>query len=66
MNMKCISEHHKKKINDILWDFLWYGKNPRFSKAICKLPREKGGLGLIDVDTLVKVKRINLTIISED
>ena len=59
LDMKCISEHHKKKINDILWDFLWYGKNPRFSKAICKLPREKGGLGLIDIDTLVKVKRIN-------
>ena len=62
MEMKCISDSHKKKINDILWHFLWYGKNPKFNKAICKLPRDKGGLGLIDIDTLVKVKRINWVI----
>ena len=59
LEMKCISESHKTKINDILWDFMWYGKNPRFSKEICKMPREKGGLGLIDIDILVKVKRVN-------
>ena len=62
LDMKSISDSHKKKINEILWDFLWYGKNPKFSKAICKLPREKGGLGLIDIDTLVKVKRIKWVI----
>ena len=56
LDMKSIRDNHKKIINDLLWSFLWYSKSPKFSKIICKLPHEKGGSGLINIDVLVKVK----------
>ena len=56
LDMKCIRDNHKRKINELLWSFLWYSKSPKFNKIICKLPHEKGGSGLINIDVLVKVK----------
>ena len=58
IQMRTIGQAHIKKINNMLWDFLWSGKTFRFSRDICKLPPEMGGLGLIDIEILIKVKRI--------
>ena len=62
LEMKTIEDTHIKKINDIFWDFLWSGKNLRFSKRICYLPKQLGGLNLVDIKILEKVKRINWVI----
>ena len=56
LEMKTIEDRHIKEINEILWDFLWSGKNPRFSRKICFQPRHLGGLGLVNIDILKKVK----------
>ena len=62
IEMKQISEKHIKEVDCILWDFLWSGKRCTVSKAICTLPRHMGGLGLVDLKTLVKVKRVKWVI----
>ena len=58
LEMKTISDKQVKTIKEIIWDFLWKGKRFCFSRDICTLPRNKGGLGLIDIDITIKVKRI--------
>ena len=62
IEMLHIDPQHIKSINDILWDFLWSGKRYSISKNICTLPRSMGGLGLADLNTLVKVKRVRWVI----
>ena len=62
LNLKTIEQSHKKEIENILWDFLWKGKNLRFNKRICSLPRKMGGLDLVDINILEKVRRINWVI----
>ena len=59
LEMKTIEKGHIDEIEKILWDFLWKGKTFRFNKRICMMPRKMGGLGLVDIRILVKVKRIN-------
>ena len=59
MEMKLIDEKYIKQINQVIWKFLWSGKDIKFSKDICHMPRSLGGLGLVDIQILIKVKRIN-------
>ena len=58
MEMKIINQDHVKKLNKILWHFLWSGKSYSVKKEICVLPTHAGGLGMIDLSVLIKVKRI--------
>ena len=62
LNLKTIENKHKKEIEDIFWNFLWKGKSFRFNRRICTLPMKMGGLGLVDINILEKVKRINWVI----
>ena len=62
LEMKTIEDRHIKEINDIIWDFLWSGKNPKFSKNICYQPRQLGGIGLADISIIKKIKRISWVI----
>ena len=62
LEMKTIEDKHIKEINEIIWKFLWSGKNPRFSKSICFQPRRLGGLNLVDINIIKKVKRISWVI----
>ena len=62
LNLKTIEEKHKKEIDNIFWNFLWKGKSFRFSRRICTLPIKMGGLGLVDINILEKVKRIKWVI----
>ena len=62
IEMKEISENYIKSIDNILWNFLWSAKKCTINKSICTLPRNQGGLGLIDLKTVIKVKRIKWVI----
>ena len=53
-----MSEEHINRVNRVLFDFLWSGKNYKMKKEICFLPRELGGLNLVNIRTLIKVKRV--------
>ena len=68
LNLKTIEDKHKKEVDDIFWDFLWKGKSFRFNRRICTLPIRMGGLGLVDINILEKVKRINwiIRVLKED
>ena len=39
----------KKKINRIIFDFLWSGKNEQIKREVCYLPYELGGLKVVIV-----------------
>ena len=56
--MKHITDKYINEINKVLWDFLWSGKKCTVSRSICTLPRYMGGLGLTDLKTVIKVKRV--------
>ena len=57
-----MSEEHIKRVNKILFNFLWSGKNVKMKKEICFLPRDLGGLNIVNIETLIKVKRIQWVI----
>ena len=62
IEMKHVDKQHISAINKVLWDFLWMGKRMPISKSICYMPRSMGGLDLVDLSTLVKVKRVKWVI----
>ena len=39
----------EKKINQIIFDFLWSGKNEQIKRQVCYLPHELGGLNVVNV-----------------
>ena len=39
----------EKKINQIIFDFLWSGKNEQIKREVCYLPYELGGLKVVNV-----------------
>lgn len=60
--MTLIDQCQITKIMDIIWDFLWDGKQCKMDKEVCKLPRYMGGLGMPDLYTIVKVRRVKMLI----
>ena len=56
--MTPITEEHRKIINKLIYKFLWSGKNVKIKKSIVSLPRHLGGLNVVDLDILIKTKRI--------
>ena len=58
----CISENMVQQIQDLIWNFVWKWGTCVFSKRICYLPRNEGGLGLPDFNLLVKASRIKMLI----
>ena len=63
LEMQVIEAKYIKDLNDILWEFLWSGKKKcQVSRKVCTLPKDQGGLGMIDLSTLIKVKRIKWVI----
>ena len=39
----------EKKMNQIIFDFLWSGKNEQIKRAVCYLPQELDGLSVVNV-----------------
>ena len=58
MEMKCVDKNIIQRAEKIIFDFLWSGKKSSVNREICYLPRDKAGLGIPNLHTLVKVKRI--------
>ena len=58
IEMKTIDESHIKRINDIIFEFLWSGKSIRIKREICSLPKTMGGLNVVNLRSLIKVKRV--------
>ena len=58
MEMKTIPEHFISEINKIFDNFMWKNGKRTIKRDLCTLPRELGGLGLIDVSILSKVKKV--------
>ena len=58
IEMQVIDIKYVRQLNDILWEFLWSGKKYHVAKEICTLPQTFGGLNMVDLHTLIKVKRI--------
>ena len=58
IEMQTIDMKYVRQLNDILWEFLWSGKKYHVPKEICTLPQTWGGLNMVDLHTLIKVKRI--------
>ena len=56
--MKTMERRHVDALKKMLWDFLWKGKRCTVKKEFCYLPRDKGGIGMIDFESVLKVKRI--------
>ena len=56
--MQTVDFHYLKELDRLLWQFLWSGKVHRVSKNICIQPKISGGLGMVDIHTVIKEKRI--------
>ena len=58
MQMQTVDFQYLKELDKLLWNFLWSGKVHRVAKNICIQPKRSGGLGMVDIHTIIKVKRI--------
>ena len=57
-NMIELSDKHIEKITKLNYQFLWGSKRNLLRKELCCLPRQLGGLNMIDVSTAIKAQRI--------
>ena len=57
-SVKCVPESFIDKIDNLFYKFLWDGKKNKIRKEICVLPKNMGGIGMIDIRTVIKVQRI--------
>ena len=58
MQKQTVDFQYLKELDKLLWNFLWSGKAHRVAKNICIQPKLSGGLGMVDIHTVIKVKRI--------
>ena len=62
IEMKEIKSSFVSEVIKLLWNFLWSGKKYTVKREICVLPRYLGGIGMVDFQTIIKVKRIKWVI----
>ena len=55
-----LPEHYAKQIDTIISDFFWYHKKHLISREQLQLPKELGGLGVVNVRLKLKHKGLNL------
>ena len=60
IRLKTIPVKCKKKVDKIIWNFLWSGSVERVSRETCKRGLQQGGLGMPDIDKMVQVCRIKM------
>jgi hypothetical protein len=56
--MRGIPEKYEREINNLLWAFIWDGKTNQIMRNICCLPKEKGGMGMVNIKNFIKEKRV--------
>jgi len=45
-------------VNKLIWNFVWRGKNELICRATCLLPRDQGGVAMIDYECRVKALQV--------
>ena len=56
-----------KRINSIIFKFVWAGKNELVARKVCFLPLHQGGLGIVDFKDKVKALQLKfVTLICDD
>ena len=58
IEMRGIPEKYEREINHLLWAFIWDGKTNQIKRNICCLPKEKGGMGMVNIKKFIKSKRV--------
>ena len=57
-NIISLPEHFAKQIDTIISDFFWYHKKHLISREQLQLPKELGGLGVVNVRLKIKAQRV--------
>ena len=57
-NMCPVPEWVIKDVNKILYDFIWSGKPAKVKRATLIAPKEQGGLGMVDLHSVIKSQRV--------
>ena len=57
IEMRGIPERYKKDINKLMWAIIWDGKVNQIKRDVCCLRVEEGGMGMINIDSLIKAKQ---------
>ena len=55
--MKEMPDKYVQMLNNVMFDFLWDGRK-QIRREICMLPRHMGGIGMVDVNIMMKVKHV--------
>ena len=58
-NMIYISDKVVKKIDELVYNFLWNSKPPKIKKSTIIAPIKEGGLGMIDTQTIHQSAKIS-------
>jgi hypothetical protein len=58
IEMRGIPEKYEREINNLPWAFIWDGKTNQIKRNICCLPKEKGGMGMVNIKNFIKSKRV--------
>ncbi len=58
--LKVVPERKQKEINTEIWKFLWEGKNEAVKREICSLRTEEGGLGMPNLQNIIRTRQITL------
>lgn len=58
IEMRGIPDNFKKEINQLMWSFIWEGKNDQIKRDVCVLSHEEGGIGMINIDSFINAKHI--------
>ena len=58
IEMRGIPDIYEKQINNIIWSFIWDGKTNQIARTVCCLPKEKGGIGMINLRDFIKSKQV--------
>ena len=69
IRMKGINDHYIKALKEIFYDFLWNSKRSLVNRASVSLPKEEGGLQMLDIEGFIKtihIRWIEEIINSED
>ena len=56
--MRGIPEKYECEINNLLWAFIWDGKTNQIKSNLCCLPKEKVGMGMVNIKKIIKEKRV--------
>ena len=48
-----------KEVNTLIWNFIWDNKTNRIERNVCCLEKNKGGIGMWNLDMFIKTKQIN-------